>query len=82
MARVTEFGSSPPTWGIRLPLVRRLVYVRFIPTYVGHTHTGKDILLLVRFIPTYVGHTKRVKKRGFDISLRFIPTYVGHTMEL
>ena len=31
------FGSSPHTWGIRYDLVFRGRWLRFIPTYVGHT---------------------------------------------
>ena len=30
-------GSSPPTWGILLDGFPLIGYVRFIPTYVGHT---------------------------------------------
>ena len=31
------FGSSPPTWGIRLHCFSAVPNDRFIPTYVGHT---------------------------------------------
>ena len=37
VARVTEFGSSPHTWGIRSAGFRSSRQRRFIPTYVGHT---------------------------------------------
>ena len=37
----SRYGSSPPTWGIPVPggLVSRVQ--RFIPTYVGHTGSGR-----------------------------------------
>ncbi|EYB69782.1 hypothetical protein DEIPH_ctg002orf0128 [Deinococcus phoenicis] len=34
---VYKAGSSPPTWGTRLPLTRPDESRRFIPTHVGNT---------------------------------------------
>ena len=34
----SKAGSSPRAWGTLLPLGRRLIVVRFIPTRVGNTH--------------------------------------------
>ena len=36
-AKPLWFGSSPPTWGIRVTSPFPLDVFRFIPTYVGHT---------------------------------------------
>ena len=35
----SSFGSSPHTWGIHEQELRMIASARFIPTYVGHTHT-------------------------------------------
>ena len=51
--------------------------VRFIPTYVGHTSTGRCPSQSGRFIPTYVGYTLGGPQP--PPALRFIPTYVGYT---
>ena len=50
-------GSSPHTWGIHYILYSILCYLRFIPTYVGHTWCIVSVICVPRFIPTYVGHT-------------------------
>ena len=37
------FGSSPHTWGIQEPPLPPLLPPRFIPTYVGHTFSHREI---------------------------------------
>ena len=41
--RGAKHGSSPHTWGIRNAPDMRMTVNRFIPTYVGHTGTGRTI---------------------------------------
>ena len=44
-------GSSPPTWGIRGICSEGLCGPRFIPTYVGHTIQGGDLMVVKRVHP-------------------------------
>ena len=36
-------GSSPHTWGIRKEGGERMIDLRFIPTYVGHTSISRNL---------------------------------------
>ena len=78
MARVTEFGSSPHTWGIRSAGFRSSRQRRFIPTYVGHTSCSS---VSVISISGSSPHTWGIHwaPPGKPAPPRFIPTYVGHT---
>ena len=38
----SKIGSSPHTWGILLRKTMFRVYIRFIPTYVGHTGLSEE----------------------------------------
>ena len=71
-------GSSPHTWGIQHSAFPSCPLRRFIPTYVGHTSTGRCPSQSGRFIPTYVGYTSA--PFWAYTAPRFIPTYVGYTM--
>ena len=78
VARVTEFGSSPHTWGIRSAGFRSSRQRRFIPTYVGHTSCSS---VSVISISGSSPHTWGIHwaPPGKPAPPRFIPTYVGHT---
>ena len=72
------FGSSPHTWGIPVRGPGRLVSLRFIPTYVGHTDNIVHERPTLSVHPHIRGAYGAVGILEFQ-DKRFIPTYVGHT---
>ena len=77
-ASATGNGSSPHTWGIRLPVPGPRTPSRFIPTYVGHTKWSLEVNSSNTVHPHIRGAYSRKLVGGFCV-VRFIPTYVGHT---
>ena len=72
-------GSSPPTWGIQPDGKIGWNRERFIPTYVGHTHSwaiAPNFCAVHPHLRGAYGHWYRV----YVVNFRFIPTYVGHTI--
>ena len=58
----------------------KVVFYRFIPTYVGHTYTQQEPPALVPVHPHIRGAYGI--HYGFPVDYqRFIPTYVGHTLD-
>ena len=71
-------GSSPHTWGIRIGSIRSFVFLRFIPTYVGHTSGFPFFGRPPRGSSPHTWGIPTVAPVNVE-TIRFIPTYVGHT---
>ena len=74
-------GSSPHTWGIRVPALYTQGVTRFIPTYVGHTISCLYFIGVISVHPHIRG--AYIQRIGSSLNIvRFIPTYVGHTSSI
>lgn len=80
LAAISQNGSSPHTWGIPCTNCLNTWFNRFIPTYVGHTASLENNVV-VQFGSS--PHTWGIPHPGpfWRSWARFIPTYVGHTLD-
>ena len=61
-----SLGSSPRMWGIHALITHAIVYYRFIPTHVGHTHHLLPPAPLYAVHPHACGAYERAKEVAID----------------
>ena len=74
-AGIRYFGSSPPTWGIRVWKSGSSSKYRFIPTYVGHTSGPAGFVTVRRVHPHLRGAYTKARQKELDYDGSSPPTW-------